>query len=1036
MNYKSSSYPNIQLAKIEFDRFLQLLLNDINNIFYEKVKEIFKVSFNHFSIVIIPFPFYKFYSSSYLNGNEGEEKVLLTLLIKMKNTSNIILKYIIGEIPRVISDKDVFINGIKKIFIHKMTSEKRGAFFSAFVKNAVSYVCCKYILTENVYLLIYRDKERCYIVVNGVEIDFLSFISFLGVSISNIRNYSKYFSSYSYKMYIRNGKEEMDKLEQNKYIIFAILKEVFLSYSISADNKIERVTSKRINIFAIELIKVYDILIDIKNNKINVTDIDSLNFKTLITLREQILYYFRFFCEKYFTSIIKELQLLAYNLFIKKKNLFTVKSKYYFDIQEYLSVNPSLQCLDQINILSRVMQQHKISNYSSNAQYSLSLRNVKLTNLGFICPVDTTEGINCGLIMSLAKNVKYSLDKRLQIPYYSIPSSKTGKNPNYMYESRFKENDVLFYEPYYRKNKSFSSEQLILIKNSLKLKQINPKKISVIPTKKILSYSENLIPFIFYNDPSRVLMGSKMQTQSLPLYKKSRNIIISEENKNIISFDSNIVRANQEGIITYVSNNKIIVRDIYNRKHVYYLTKFMKGNYVIINQTPIVWVGERVFVGQVLINTQDSVKSEFVTGNNLNVIYGNFFGYNFEDSIVLNKKVIYNNLFTSLHFKVYEIRCRRKNMESTEILSSFLPCSSLYRKRNIDYYGLVKEGSKVEEGDILIHRLVIYNKCIEKITSIFLQVLMGKYTRYLSDVSLKVGRGDSGRIIKTEVYTQDDTSSYLLIRIFSIRHRLLSLGDKLCGFYGNKGVISYFLSNKDSLYTNQGITLDLITDAIGVPSRMNLGQLMENLFGKVYNYNNMRLSLSDVYGNCRRNIKSIIYNLFNHKSNILGYKYMYNTYGPGKSFVRSGLNGFRLKESSFLGISRYFKLVHMIQDKVHYRTVGPYTEVIQHPIKGRNKSGAQRFGEMEMWALQAYGSSYTLQEILVYKSDDIIARDSVLDYFNQGYDLKNSTISEAFNGLLRELNGLFLNLDTFLVVKQNSNTKVYSNKVSISNDMF
>ena len=584
---------------------------------------------------------------------------------------------------------------------------------------------------------------------------------------------------------------------------------------------------------------------------------------------------------------------------------------------------------------------------------------------------------------------------------------------------------VLFNNYYLRKNKLFHFFYLGLTKNSFKLKNISLENIIYIKPTNLFSFAENLIPFLFYNDPARGLMGAKMQAQIVPILKNKKSIIVTGYEKNLLNYSNTILKAYQEGVVIFVSSYKIIIRDIYNRKITYYLDKYKRSNhFTILHSKPNVWQGERIFCGQILTSTQDILSNEFTAGNNLLVSYGNFFGYNFEDAIVINKKVVYTQLFTSLHFKIYEVMFKSLNTNIFEVSTINLPKKSFFCKRNLDYFGIIKEGSKVLNNDILISKVLIHNINIS-ILPLFnlISILFGQEIRNIKDKSILVSFGNSGRIVKTEIFSipsnlKSYIGYYLICRIYICKQRLLSVGDKLCGRYGNKGIIAYISSSNDLPYTNTGIIPDIITDALGIPSRMNIGQLFENLFGLNCYFSNIRLCITNIFNLPKFYIKTLLYNYLNNLKEKTGNIKLYNSYSPGQILLRDGRTGYKLSESSFLGVSKYSKLIHMIKDKIHYRTIGPYTELMQQPIKGRNKMGGQRFGEMEVWAMEAYGSSYNLRELLNYKSDDLSARTSLLSNLTNNIILENITVPEAFRTLIREIHSMNLNIESFSSIDQ------------------
>ncbi len=352
------------------------------------------------------------------------------------------------------------------------------------------------------------------------------------------------------------------------------------------------------------------------------------------------------------------------------------------------------------------------------------------------------------------------------------------------------------------------------------------------------------------------------------------------------------------------------------------------------------------------------------------------------------------------------------------------PKKSFFCKRNLDSFGIIKEGSKVLNNDVLVSKVLINNIDLSALPLVkLIEILFGQEIRNIKDKSLVVSFGNSGRIVKTEVfsYTSNITSYagyYLKYRIYICMQRLLSLGDKLCGRHGNKGVIAYISSSNDLPYINSGIIPDIITDALGIPSRMNIGQLFENLFGLGCYFSNTRLCISNIYTLPKFYLKTLLYKYLSNLKEKTGNLSIYNSYIPGKVSLRDGRTGYKLSEPSFLGMAKYSKLIHMIKDKIHYRTVGPYTELMQQPVKGRTKMGGQRFGEMEIWAIEAYGSSYNLRELLNYKSDDMFARTTLLSNLNNNTTLENITVPEAFRTLIREIHSMNLNIEAFSNIDQ------------------
>lgn len=1033
MIYKLVNNDTTKILKTDFGNFFNILLNDFNKVIAKFIIRDLKVSSKKTKFIIQNnLLFYTISNFSFVGCKkmlDHDQKIMLFLPLIFKQTKNVnfFIHYIIGELPRISFNRDFYLNGLQKIFINKTILDKRGVYYNSYIKKDNLLIYCKYILDENNVFYIINNKNTYQFVFDNNIIDVISLFTFLGISFSNIY---KYFDVSNFKTILYCCELDKSNVFKRENLL-KLIKIIHLTFSLEKRKCLSISNKECLTLFCLEIITICNFLSNIKQNKNSLSDLDLLSSKRIININNYLLYCFKLHIKRNASKIKEDIKFVINSLKFEEKNtLLKVKAKNYFEAKENLTVTSHIQCLDKINSLSKISHRNKISNYNSSSLHSLTVRNVKLNNLGFISPVETTEGINCGLVLGFTKNTRVTKYKTLEASLLFNKDNKSDKYFTFLEESTMERTFIVFNNYVLRKNKYLSQEDANLIKNSFKISNLKEKAYFYLPYKNILSYSENLIPFLFCNDPTRILMGAKMQSQSLPILNKTRYLIVTGEEQNIIHNTPEIIRSNQEGIVTFVSNSKIIIQDIYMRKHIYYLTKYRHNDYSIVNQIPIVWPGEKVLSGQLLVSIQDSIDSDFVTGNNVIVSYGNFFGYNFEDSIVLSKKVIYTHMFSSINSDVYELTFNTPYKYNSIEIPGININNNLYHRKNTDKYGIIKEGTKVQENDILISKFILSEIFLKKSDYIFILSLFGHYIRIIKELSISVPNGGDGRIIKTEIFSSNNYYFYLKIRIYVVKHRLLKIGDKLCGFYGNKGIISYISSNKDLLYSINGIYPDLITDAIGIPSRMNLGQLFENLFGLSCTYHGVRLSFINRDPYLTKNLKRNIYVSLKNLAHLFGLKKIYNCYNPGKLSLRNGLTGYIIKEPSFLGIARYFKLLHMSEDKLHYRTTGPYTEILQQPVKGKSNIGGQRFGEMEIWALQAYGNSYTIREILSYKSDDIEARNSIKSYYNNQY-LGKVTVSEGFNIFINEINSMFLNIETFISSKHIINKKTSVNKITL-----
>lgn len=1040
MNFQVKNFVVLKTLKTFYLEYYKVLIHYLINSLKSYLGDEIHLSLINYDILILNDLL--FFKTTNLTSDstdiiqEFNPKILIFLPLKVKNLKNntcIIIYYLLGEAPKYTSEKNLIINGLKKTFISKLMFNYTGIFFNSFIKNNSTILYAKIVCSKTFVFNLILEEDKCFCVFNNYKYNLISFLYLLGISIEDIITYSRYNKSFYLKKLLLTA--NLDTNITNSSIIECLEFFFNLSFKINTYYTFGKILNKNTlyiknsfsnvsKLIALDFIAILDTLLDIKYNKKTLTDLDRLESRSISTLGNYFSHQYSYFLNKFSNILREDIVKCISNLDVNKSNIY-FKSKVYFNLKEYLTVNPLVQYLEQINSFSEIIHKNRVTNYNSKVQQNLQVRNINLDQLGSLCLIDTTEGINCGLVISFTKNIKFEKKNNFQFPYISVTNIKTKNFITFMNSFTQKTYVVLFNNYYLRKNKIFHFFYLGLTKESFKLKNISLQNIIYIKPTDLFSFAENLIPFLFYNDPARGLMGAKMQSQAVPIVNNKKSFILTGYEKNLLNSSNIVLKAYQEGIVSYVSSYKIIIRDIYNRKITYYLDKYKCSNhFTILHSKPNVWQGERIFCGQLLTSTQDILYSEFTAGNNLLVSYGNFFGYNFEDAIVINKKIVYTQLFTSLHFKIYEIMFNSLNSNTFEVSTINSPKKSFFCKRNLDLFGIIKEGSKVLNNDVLVSKVLVNNLDISALPLFnLISILFGQEIRNIKDKSVVVSFGNSGRIVKTEIFSSPSNiisyaGYYLKCRIYICKQRLLSVGDKLCGRYGNKGVIAYISSLNDLPYATTGIIPDIITDALGIPSRMNIGQLFENLFGLGCYFSNTRLCITNTFNLPKFYIKSLLYNYLSNLKETTGNILVYNSYSPGQSLLRDGRTGYKLVEPSFLGISKYSKLIHMIKDKIHYRTIGPYTEIMQQPVKGRNKIGGQRFGEMEIWAMEAYGSSYNLRELLNYKSDDIFARSSLLSNLTDNTILESITVPEAFRTLLREIHSMNLNIEAFSSIDQ------------------
>lgn len=981
-------------------------------------------------------------------------QISIPLKIIYKKLNKYLITYCnLIEFPKTDFQGNFILNGMKRSLVSKLV-RNNGIYFKHSNKYNEDIFNAKIILNSDIKYFIDLSNEGIFFYSKNnfnKKFNLIKLLHFLGISNKEILFFSRYGDSLFIKNLLLNTNKSyffnrLDILEIEKFkkIIKIINPEINIKYlknkynyfnnidnfKLQLINRFGKFSGNLSSILALDLISILDFLLDLKFKKRTLNDLDHFGNKKLESLGNLIssqLESLLPFKIKKFLNYLFNYKFLTNYILIKDLKEFCSKNKIY--LTEILTINPLIQYLEEINSVSQLMHKVKISSINPGSiiqnKVSINIRDVRPSQLGKICILDTNEGSSSGLVVALTKDAVVNKKGIIETPIFLNKKTNSYlKFLNIFEQEKF----YISFENLNKSKKNILNKFINIItfeKGEIKSKLNILNNSYKINPSNLLSYTENLIPFLFYNDPTRCLMGARMQSQSVPLIYRQKPYILTGFESIIASKNSNLLRAYQEGIVTKVTAYKIVIRDLFNREITYYLQKYKKTNQgTIIHQIPIVWQGERIFSGQLLVENQDITNTEFNIGNNLNIIYGSHYGYEYEDALIISHKLIYKNIFTSLHFDIYETKYYNIPLEGPEYSTLDIPKRSLYLKRHLNNLGIIKEGTKVLEGDILISKILVNNLNLDKSPiSELIFSLFGSNLKYIQDKSISVPIGKSGRVVKVELFAiknkfnKKQFHSYLKLRIFIIKQRMLQIGDKLCGRHGNKGVISNIAEEIDLPYTSFSQSPDIITGPLGVPSRMNLGQLFESIFGYICSIKDKRLIINSLLNNKLNSnyIKNYLYNSLYFLKSYTGNIKQYNPYIPGKLLLRDGRTGYRLKGSTFFGNLHYSKLIHMVKDKIHYRTIGPYNEITQQPIKGRGKGGGQRFGEMEVWALEAFGASYNLIELLTAKSDDLKARNNLQEYLLTGTLVETGSLPESFKLVLRELHGLSLNLESFMV---------------------
>ena len=542
----------------------------------------------------------------------------------------------------------------------------------------------------------------------------------------------------------------------------------------------------------------------------------------------------------------------------------------------------------------------------------------------------------------------------------------------------------------------------------------------------VVSIAASLIPFFEHDDANRALMGSNMQRQSVPLILPQKPIVGTGLESQIAIDSGMTLNAQVSGIIQSVTANKIILKSIHGKNFVYKLEKYLRSNQqTCINHRPSVWEGEKITSGQILTDGPAIINNELSLGQNILVAYMPWQGYNFEDAILVNERLVYDNIFTSIHIERYKIEIDQ-NSEPLERTTKNIPNANPTEIQNLNDDGIIKVGTFVQPGEILVGKVISNNTSEQLPESKLLRAIFGAKAKGIKDNSYRMPDGDYGRVIETVTFNRKTKVTYKFekIYIFIAQIRKIQVGDKIAGRHGNKGIISRILPRYDMPFLPDGTPVDVILNPLGVPSRMNVGQLYECLLGLAGDKLNLRfkiLPFDEMYG---LEISRILINKKLRKASFnKNESWLFNPYSPGKMVLTDGRTGKEFENPITVGNAYMLKLIHLVDDKMHARATGPYSLITQQPLRGKAQHGGQRFGEMEVWALEGFGAAFTLKELLTIKSDDMQGRNETLNAIVKGQQIPKFGIPESFKVLSHELRSIGLDMSTYRMEKFSSKQK-------------
>ena len=702
-------------------------------------------------------------------------------------------------------------------------------------------------------------------------------------------------------------------------------------------------------------------------------------------------------------------------------------------VREFFGSSQLSQYLDQTNPLSSLTHRRRISGLGPGGfdrdRISFAVRDIHPSHYGRICPIETPEGQNVGLIASLTTCARVNKSGFLETPFWRVINGKVIKTGQPIYLTA----DI---EDFYKiapadlatNNENYLLKNLIPVRYKQDFINVTPSEVDFIAVSpvQVVSVAASLIPFFEHDDANRALMGSNMQRQSVPLILPQKPIV-GTGLENQIATDSGMTLNSQEsGIVHSVTANKIIVKTDTGKKLVYKLQKYLRSNQqTCINHRPIVWKGEKVKSGQILTDGPAIISSELSLGQNVLIGYMPWQGYNFEDAILISERLVFDDIFTSIHIERYKIEIDR-NSETSERATKNIPNLNSHETKHLTNDGIIMVGTFVKPNDILVGKVISNNTSEQLPESKLLRAIFGAKAKGVKDNSYRMPEGEYGRVIETVTFNRRTKLTYKFekIYVFIAQIRKIQVGDKIAGRHGNKGIISRILPRQDMPFLPDGTPIDIILNPLGVPSRMNVGQLYECLLGLAGDKLNSRfkiLPFDEMYG---LEISRILINKKLRQASIMqNQSWIFNPYAPGKMVLIDGRTGKEFENPVTIGNAYMLKLIHLVDDKMHARATGPYSLITQQPLRGKAQHGGQRFGEMEVWALEGFGAAFTLKELLTIKSDDMQGRNETLNAIVKGQQIPKFGIPESFKVLLHELRSIGLDMSTYKIEKFSSDKK-------------
>ncbi|MBN3534582.1 DNA-directed RNA polymerase subunit beta [Mycoplasma procyoni] len=699
----------------------------------------------------------------------------------------------------------------------------------------------------------------------------------------------------------------------------------------------------------------------------------------------------------------------------------------YNQFKTFFNSSKLSQFMDQINPLAEIANKRRITSLGpgglnrDTAQFEV--RDVHATHYGRICPIETPEGQNIGLILNLASYSKVDDYGFIQTPYYAVENGVVNYDKIEWltavqeYGYTFAQSSITVDE-----NNRILGDT-ITVRKDHQYQLVKPEAVDYVDvaSKQMTSIAASAIPFLENDDANRALMGANMQRQAVPLVQSEAPFVGTGVEHDVAKYAATNLRARKDGEVIFVDSTKIQIKSNEPKEEIltYTLRIFERSNQgTIITQKPIVQVGQKVKAGDLICDGPSTKDGELALGKNVLVAFSTWNGFNFEDAIIINERLVKDDVFTSIHIEEQTIQFRVSKV-GDDILTADIPNASLKAKRHLDENGIVRVGSEVSAGDYLVGRTSPKGEENPTPEEKLLNAIFGAKASNQKDTSLKVKHGDAGTVIDVQILSRANGDSLedgidKIVKVFIAQKRKIKVGDKMAGRHGNKGVISLVLPVEDMPYLEDGTPVDILLNPQGVPSRMNIGQVLELHLGMAAKKLNVKF-VSPVFDGVKNNeIKSLLKDAQLPET--------------GKFKLYDGITGLPFDNEVSVGIMYMLKLQHMVDDKMNARSVGPYSLITQQPLGGKSQNGGQRFGEMETWALEAFGAATVLQELLTYKSDNIQGRNILYNSLAIGGKIPKPGMPESFNVLAYELRGLGIKLEVHKKDIEEQNYSDYENE--------